>query len=104
MQKVTINPNIAVVVDIDSIGHKEDANIYFKADSNWIGSYDCKIWNSDKKNTQHLVANNLTVVSDLITLKIAPNLQGLEPTKYYYEIWSTTNNRVIFKGNLNIVP
>ena len=61
MQKITINPSIAVIVDIASVGHKELENIYFKADSNWLGDYDCKIWNSYQKNTQFTVSDNVTV-------------------------------------------
>lgn len=104
MQKITINPSIAVIVDIASVGHKEVENIYFKADSNWLGDYDCKIWNSYQKNTQFTVSDNITVVADLITFKIAPSLQGLKPKAYYYEIWHTTSKRVIFKGLLDITP
>ena len=32
MQKITINPSIAVTVDIASVGYREVENIYFKAD------------------------------------------------------------------------
>ena len=104
MQKITINPSIAVTVDIVSVGHQEVENIYFKADSNWLGDYTCRIWNSFQKNTQNNVANNITVVADLLTFKVAPSLQGLIPKAYYYEIWHTTSSRIIFKGILDITP
>ena len=103
MQKVTIDPSIAIVVDIASVGHEEDENIYFKADSDWIGAYVCKIWNSDKKNTLQPVSNNLSVIGKIMTFRIAPSVQNLEPKAHYYEIWSTTEKRIIFKGLLNIV-
>ena len=104
MQKITINPSIAVTVDIASVGHHEVENIYFKADSNWLGAYDAKIWNSFQKNTQHVVLNNITVAADVITFTIAPSMQGLPPKAYYYEIWHTSSQRVIFKGLLDITP
>lgn len=102
MKKVVIDPSIAVVVDINSISFSEDVNIYFNATANWNGTFDFKVWNSYQKNTAFPVSGAITIVDNLLTLKINPSVQNLSPDKYYYEIYSVDTKRVLFKGELTI--
>ena len=102
MQKVVINPSIAAVVDINSIGMAENVNIYFNATSNWLGLFEFHVWNSDKKNTAFTVTGAITIVDTLMTLKIDPTNQNLHDDEYYYEISSLNDKRIIFKGKLVI--
>lgn len=103
MKKVTIDPSIAALVDIGPVFNAEDVNIYFTANEPLTGVFEARIYNSFQKNTHYTVANNLTIVDDLMTFRIAPKLQGLEAKDFYYEIWHVSTNRLLFKGNLNIV-
>jgi hypothetical protein len=102
MQKVEINPSIAAIVNINSVAYSELAFVYFKATANWIGAFDYKVWNSYQKNTAIVVANAITIVDDLLTLKIDASNQSLPADKYYYEIFSIDAKRIIFKGELTI--
>ena len=102
MKKVVIDPSIAVVVDINSVAHSENVNIYFNATANWIGAFDFKVWNSYQKNTAFAVHGAITIVATLMTVQIDPSNQNLVADKYYYEISSVDTNRIIFKGELTI--
>lgn len=102
MQKVEINPSIAAIVNINSVGYSELAYVYFKAATPWIGTFEYKVWNSFQKNTAITVANAITVVGDLMTLEIDASNQNLPADKYYYEISSIDTKRIIFKGELII--
>jgi hypothetical protein len=102
MQKVEINPSIAVIANINSVAQSELAFVYFKANANWIGSFDYKVWNSYQKNTAITINNAITVVGDLMSLKIDASNQNLPADKYYYEISSIDSKRIIFKGELTI--
>ena len=102
MQKVEINPSIAVMVNINSVGHGELAYVYFKAATPWLGAFEYKVWNSFQKNTVLTVTNAITVVGDLMTLKIDASNQSLPADKYYYEILSVATQRILFKGELTI--
>ena len=102
MQKVIIDPSIAVEVNINPVSYNEDLNVYFKASENWTGSFECKIYNSYQKNSEKKVANPLVIVGDLMTFRIAPSVQGLDAGTYYYEIWQVETKRIYFKGQLNI--
>lgn len=100
MNKVTINPSIAAIVDIDSVGYTETVNVYFTAPVNWVGVFVLTVFNSSQKNTASVV-DALTVVDKVITWKIEPKTQGIEDSKYY-EIYSANAKRIVFKGNLII--
>ena len=102
MQKVEINPSIAAVVNINSVGQSEQAFVYFKAAVAWVGLFEYKVWNSYQKNTPITIANAIEVIGDLITLKIDATSQNLPAEKYYYEISSIATKRIIFKGELTI--
>lgn len=102
MQKVEINPSIAATVNINCVGFAELAYVYFRASTPWIGAFEYKVWNSYQKNKDITVANALTVVGDLLTLKIDASNQFLPADKYYYEISSIDSKRIIFKGELTI--
>jgi hypothetical protein len=103
MQKVTIDLSIAVQVNIGNVSFFEDLNIYFKSSENWEGTYELKIFNSHQKNIEKEVTNALKVENDLMTLRIAPSIQLISATNYYYEIWQRETNRIYFKGQLNII-
>jgi hypothetical protein len=105
MQKVTINPSIAAIVNIDSVGRKEVVPIYFTATADWTGTYEFKLYNSDKKNTTVALtgSNPIAVVDELMTLTVDPTVQGIVANTYYYEITKVEDKRVIFKGNLKVV-
>ncbi|MGV9003943.1 hypothetical protein [Flavobacterium sp.] len=102
MNKVTINPSIAAIVNIDPIGQKEIVPIYFTADSNWIGTYQFTVFNSDKKNTK-LHEDNLPTVNELMTLTVNAQTMNLPIRVNYYEITKVEDNRIVFKGTLNII-
>jgi hypothetical protein len=102
MQKVEINPSIAAIVNINSVGYSELAYVYFKAATPWVGTFEYKVWNSFQKNIAITVANAIMVVGDLMTLKIDASNQSLPADKYYYEISSVDTKRIIFKGELII--
>lgn len=101
MQVVTINPSIAVIMNIDPVGHKEMAPIYMEAEENWQGVFTIKVWNSEAKNTEHL-SQAVPTEDKVMTLTINPENQSLPVGKLYYEI-TNDQNRVVFKGDLNII-
>ncbi|WP_264521216.1 hypothetical protein [Flavobacterium sp. N1994] len=103
-QQVTIDPSIAAVVNIASVGKKEIVPIYFTAPENWSGDYTFKLWNSDVKNTEILVTGTpIGIATNVMTLTIDPTAQAIPKGLYYYEIMHTQTSRVLFKGTLNIV-
>ena len=115
--KVTINPSIAAIVEIDSIGKSEVVPIYFTAEENWTGTYTFKIWNSDKKNDEIEVPETFTITVDeeeitvdtlkvqekQMTLTIAPAKQNITEGSFYFEITHDQSNRIIFKGEKLII-
>lgn len=103
MTKITLDPSIAKVIDVDPVSVSEVVSIYFNGTTNWIGTYGIKVWNSPAKNTEFAIVNAITVVGALMTWVIDPMNQELSAHKYYYEISSLTSSRIVFKGNLNIV-
>ena len=104
MKKVVIDPSIAAVVDINPVFFNEDLNIYFQANEPLSGMYEVKMFNSFQKNTVKVIAiNPLTVMGNLMTLRLAPRIQGIGVDSLYYEIWHVTSNRLYFKGNITIV-
>ena len=102
MQKVVIDPSIAAIVDINSVAYSENVNVYFNAVTPWLGTYEYKVWNSFQKNTAFAVTGAITINATLMTLKIDPGNQNLPADKYYYEISSSTDKRIVFKGELTI--
>lgn len=104
MNKVTINPSVAAVINIDAVGAKEVVPIYFTAEQNWLENFSFKLWNSEKKNSEVTILENpLTFEDTVMTLTISPENQNINAGKYYYEIIDTENERVIFKGDLIII-
>jgi hypothetical protein len=102
MQKITINPSIAVELDIDSIAHSEKVEINFSADVNWTGTYEVTIYNSQAKNTEVKPTGAIKMVDKVMTWTIEPKTQGIEPEPKYYEIVETQSKRLVFKGKLVI--
>lgn len=104
MNKITINPSIASIVNIEGINKAEKVPVYFTASENWAGDYELKVYNSEAKNNEITNIGNdaLTVVGELMILTINAVEQQIAADAYYYEITSLTNKRVIFKGKLII--
>ncbi len=104
MNKITINPSIASIVNIEGINQAEKVPVYFTASENWAGDYALKVYNSEAKNSEITIAGNdtLTVVGSVMTLTVDAVEQSIAADSYYYEIISSTNKRVIFKGKLII--
>jgi hypothetical protein len=104
MQKVTINPSIAVELNIDAIGQKEIVPIYFTAEQDWVGTYKFELWNSDKKNTEISIPTTpIEIDAKVMTLTIKPENQEIPVGNHYFEITKIEDKRVVFKGNLHIV-
>ena len=101
--KITINPSVAVELDIGSISLEERVSIRFIADSEWTGEFELLVYNSIAKNSVIKPNNSLTIVGQLMTLIIDPLAQELADRVYYYEIIEKRSKRIIFKGNLKII-
>ncbi len=99
MKKVVVDPSVAGLVDINAVSFGEEVDIYYNADANWVGSFSFTLWNSNVKNNVITNQCTLTVNGMLMTLLI----KGIEKGTHYYEIWSTTQKRIIFKGELVVV-
>lgn len=98
---VTINPSIAVVVNISPIIKGETVPIFFDAEENWVGAYDVKLWNSDKKNEDFNDIATVATALKRMTLIINTS-SNTKAGGYYYEIIKD-NDRVIFKGKIEIL-
>lgn len=104
MQKIIIDPSIAVVLDIKPLGKSERRPIIFTADEPWPGDYELKVWNSDKKNTSfEIPAADLEVDGNVITWWIDATAQSLVPRTYYAEIFSSEFKSIIYKANFEIL-
>ena len=102
MNKITLDPSIAVTLDIDSVAHGERVAIKFTADADWTGDFEFVVYNSVAKNSFVKPVNALTVLAMVMTLVIEPKIQLLVANTHYYEILSVSTKRVLFKGNLII--
>ncbi len=103
MNKITINPSIAVELDIESISRVERVDIIFTADTFWTGTYEVTIYNSPSKNSIIKPMSALNVVDKVITWTIDPVSNKIEVGVHYYEIVESQAKRVMFKGKLVIV-
>lgn len=103
MNKITINPSIAVELDIDSISRVERVEIIFTADASWSGAYEVTIYNSPSKNTSISPMSVLNAVDKVIIWTIEPVSNNIEVGVHYYEIVESQAKRVMFKGKLVIV-
>ena len=103
MSRITIDPSIATVVDIATVGFNERANIYFTADQAWAGDFEFSVYNSAQKNSVVKPEDALTVTGNRMHLFIKPSAQGINAGMNYYEIVSVSTERVVFKGLLNII-
>lgn len=103
-KKITLDPSIATILDIDPVGHDERVDdLKFTASGDWIGDFEFVVYNSTGKNSFVKPAGALNIVGKVMTLVIEPSVQGIAVGTYYYEIFSLTAKRVYFKGLLNIV-
>lgn len=103
-KKITLDPSIATVLDIDPVGYEERVDdLKFTASGNWQGDFEFVVYNSPAKNSFVKPAGAFVVVANVGTLTIAPSAQGIEVGSHYYEIFSLTAKRVYFKGVLNII-
>lgn len=101
--KITIDPSIAVELDIDSISRVEKVDIIFTADASWSGTYQVTIYNSPSKNTIIRPMGVLNAVDKVINWTIDPVSNNIEVGVHYYEIVESQAKRVMFKGKLVIV-
>lgn len=102
MKKISIDPSIAIELDIDRVAHSERVAIRFVADANWTGTFEFVVYNSSAKNSYIKPANALTVVDNVLTLILEPIEQGISAGQHYHEIVETQSKRIIFRGNLKI--
>ncbi|PWA10987.1 hypothetical protein [Flavobacterium laiguense] len=102
MKKITLDPSIAAVVDIENIAHNERVVINFTSDANWVGDFAFKVYNSEKKNSEIVVVNALIVQDNQMTLTLEPAPQNIPDGTKYYEISSVSTKRLLFKGSLKI--
>jgi hypothetical protein len=103
-QKVTINPSIARIINIDPCSFKENNNVYFTADENITGTFVFRVWNSDKKNSEfELLSNPISIFEKKMTLGIKPETIGLPIGNHYHEIWHLESNRIYYKGEINVI-
>jgi hypothetical protein len=100
--KITLDPSIAVKLDINSVGLNELVVILFTANENWVGEFEFSVFNSSAKNTVVKPTEALVVEEKIMTLRLEPSTQGLTANMHYYEIVSLDTKRVIFKGLLNV--
>jgi hypothetical protein len=101
-KQITIDPSIAVELDIDRVAHSEHVEIRFNADADWTGTFELIVYNSAAKNSFVKPANALTVAAKVMTWVIEPLAQGLTDRLHYYEIVETQSKRIIFRGQLKI--
>lgn len=102
-KKITLDPSIATLLDIDSVAQDERVNINFTANENWTGEFEFIVYNSIAKNSFVKPIGALTIAGMIMTLVVEPVAQGLVVSSHYYEIVSISTKRVLFKGLLNIV-
>lgn len=102
-KKITIDPSIATLLDIDPVGYEERVKITFTANENWIGAFTCIVYNSEAKNRFIDISTTLKVEGMVMNLLIEPKIQLLASAAYYYEIVSVGTKRLLFKGLLNII-
>lgn len=102
-KKITLDPSIATLLDIDSVSQDEHVNVNFTANENWTGDFEFVVYNSIAKNSFVKPSGALNISGKLMTLTLEPALQGLTVGAHYYEIVSLSTKRILFKGLLNIV-
>lgn len=101
-EKITLDPSIATVLDIDSVGYNERVAVNFTASENWSGDFEIVVYNSIAKNSFFKPVNAINVVGTVMTVTLEPIVQGLAVDAHYYEICSISTKRILFKGLLNI--
>ena len=99
---ITIDPSIAVELDIDRVAHSERVAMRFNADADWTGTFELIVYNSAAKNSFVKPEGALTVVGKLMTWVIEPLAQGLSDRTHFYEIVETQAKRIVFRGQLKI--
>lgn len=102
-KKITLDPSIATLLDIDSVAQGERVTVNFTANENWTGAFEFVVFNSAAKNSFVKPAGALTVVAMVMTLVVEPFVQSLDVGAHYYEIVSISTKRVLFKGLLKII-
>ena len=103
-QKITINPSIATILNINWISVHEVVPIYFTASTNWNNNHIFSIWSSDEKINKIEIQNSpISIFENVMTLTINPIEQKIPAGKFYYEIIDNTSHRIIFKGEINIL-
>lgn len=101
-KKITLDPSIAVTLDIDSISYGERVGIIFTGAENWTGDFEFTVYNSAAKTSFIKPVGALTINAKVMTITVEPAVQGLVANAHYYEISSVSTKRILFKGLLNI--
>lgn len=99
---ITIDPSIAVALDIDSVAHSERVAVRFTADADWTGTFELVVYNSAAKNSFVKPADALRVLGKEMTWVIEPLAQSLSDRTHFYEIVETQSKRIMFRGKLVI--
>lgn len=102
--RATISAYLGGLVDLMDIGKSEPRNFYFETESELSGTFDFKLWNSDKKNTEVTITGTpVTRLANKLTLTFDATAWTLPAGKYYYEIIKTQDKQIYFKGEVNVI-
>ena len=103
MDKLKLDLSAATTVDYCGVNLNEKAVITFTNNTeDWTGAYQFRVWESRKKVTEIDLDDKLNVVTNVMTVTIEPDDDGLSVDTHYYEIYDSTVERVIFLGTLTI--
>lgn len=102
MSRKLIDAYLGGIVDLINIGQSEVRNFYFECEQELEGTFELKIWNSDKKN-EEFVDEPVVKDGNKLTITINAEDMQLNSSRYYYEISKIENKQIYFKGNLEII-
>lgn len=102
-KKITLDPSIATLLDINPVAENERIVVNFTASENWTGDFEFVVYNSIAKNNFVKPTAAVVAVAKVMSLTIDPKVQGISVDAHYYEIVSVGVKRVLFKGLLNVI-
>ena len=99
MERKAISAYLGGIVDLVDIGKNEPRKFYFETESELSGTFDFKLWNSDKKNDVIPTSGTPVFrVNNKLTLTFDAAAWSVPPGKYYYEIIKNEDKQIYFKG------
>jgi hypothetical protein len=104
MKRETIIAFVGAIVDLAQVSRSEMPNFYFEAEEDLDGTYEVKFWNSSKKNTEFDTPNALVRSTRILTLTIDAATWNIPVGSCYYEVSKVENQRIFFKGDIEIIP